>query len=89
MAGAGARFTRGESMKTRIALLISIALLAVLLFMSSTAQVQTRRDAWEYKVLENTWDERQMSALGAAGWELVAVDGSQGDHVRSFFKRHR
>ena len=76
-------------MKTRIVLFISIALIAVLLFMGSTARVQNRRDVWEYKVVENSWDEKQMSALGAEGWELVAVDASRGDRVRAFFKRSR
>ena len=76
-------------MRARIVLLISVALLAVLLFMSSTAQVQTRRTVWEYKLVENSWDEKQMSALGAEGWELVAVDASRGDGVRAFFKRSK
>ena len=74
-------------MKTRIVLLIGVGLVAFLMFMGSTGFVQSRRITWEYKLLENSWDEKQLTSLGAEGWELVAVDASRGDHVRAFFKR--
>ena len=68
--------------------MISVGLVALFIFMSSTGFVQSGgRTAWEYKVLENNWDEKQFSSLGAEGWELVAIDSSRGDKTRAFFKR--
>ena len=66
-----------------------MSLIAFLMFMGSTGFVQGSRTKWEYKLLENSWDEKQLTSLGAEGWELVAVDASRGDHVRAFFKRPR
>ncbi len=76
-------------MKTRIGMLIGVGLLVFLTFMGSTAQVQNQRVVWEYKVFENTWDEKALSNVGADGWELVAVDSSRGDRIRAFFKRRK
>src|SRR5215510_795629 len=50
---------------------------------------QASATAWEYKIVLGEWDEKRMSALGAEGWELVAVDASRGDSLRAFFKRPR
>jgi hypothetical protein len=77
-------------MRNRIVLMISVGLVALFIFMSSSGFVQSGgRSAWEYKVVENNWDEKQFSSLGAEGWELVAVDASRGDRTRAFFKRER
>lgn len=76
-------------MKTRILLLLSVGLMAVLMFMGSTGFVQSSRTVWEYKVLEANWEEKQLNSLGAEGWELVAVDASRGDYTRAFFKRRK
>ena len=74
-------------MGSRIVLVIGIGLIAFFMFLGSTGFVQSSRTVWEYKLLENSWDERQMSSLGAEGWELVAIDATRGDHLRAFFKR--
>jgi hypothetical protein len=74
-------------MKARIPLLIVVGLISLLMFVSSTGFVQSKRSVWEYKVLEANWDEKQLNRLGAEGWELVAVDASRGDYIRAFFKR--
>jgi len=77
-------------MKSRIVLMISVGLVALFILLSSTAFVQSNgRAVWEYKVVENNWDEKQFSSLGAEGWELVAIDSSRGDKTRAFFKRER
>ena len=77
-------------MKSRVVLMISVGLVALIILLSSTAFVQSSgRTVWEYKVVENNWDEKQFSSLGAEGWELVAIDSSRGDMSRAFFKRER
>lgn len=76
-------------MKARILLFIGIGLMSLLMFVGSTGFVQSKQSVWEYKVLEGNWEEQQLNSLGGAGWELVAVDASRGDHVRAFFKRQR
>ena len=76
-------------MKTRILLLLGTGLIAALMFMGSTGFVQNGQTVWEYKVLLNSWDERDFNKLGAEGWELVAIDSSRGDNVRAFFKRRK
>ena len=74
----------------RVVLMISVGLVAFFLVMSSTGFIQARgRTVWEYKVVEDNWDEKQLSGLGAEGWELVAVDSARGDRTRAFFKRER
>ena len=74
-------------MKTRIILLICVGLITFVIAMGSATSVRNQRVTWEYRVVENSWDEKQMSNLGAEGWELVAVDASRGDRSRAFFKR--
>jgi hypothetical protein len=39
---------------------------------------------WEYKVIEVSTNENVLNALGAEGWELVAVAE---DYQRLYFKR--
>jgi hypothetical protein len=52
-------------------------------------QGQTPR--WEYKVLSNVTDHPQaedaLDGLGAAGWELVAIEALAPDDRRYIFKR--
>ena len=74
-------------MRNRIVLMICVGLVAFFIFMSTTGFVQRGRTVWEYKVVEDNWDEKQLSVIGAAGWELVAVDSGRGDRTRAFFKR--
>jgi hypothetical protein len=69
--------------------MMSVGLVAFLIVMSTTGFVQRGRTSWEYKVVEDNWDEKQLSVLGAAGWELVAVDSGRGDRTRAFFKREQ
>ena len=76
-------------MKTRILLLLGTGLIAALMFMGSTGFVQNSQTVWEYKVLLNSWDERDFNKLGAEGWGLVAIDSSRGHNVRAFFKRRK
>ena len=75
-------------MRTRTGLLLGAALVVVLMFMGSTAHVQSSRIIWEYKI-DETWSEPAANKLGGEGWELVAVDSSRGDHVRVFYKRQK
>lgn len=76
-------------MKTRILLILGVGLISALMFMGSTGFVQSSRTVWEYKVLEDNWDQKQLNNLGAEGWDLVAVDASRGDYKRAFFKRRK
>ncbi len=42
---------------------------------------------WEYHVVEETMDAAAMAALGAEGWELVAVASPGHFVLHYFFKR--
>jgi len=75
-------------MKTKFSLVAALfSLLCLAAWTGHAAKYSPQPPAWEYKLLEGSWDEGQLNSLGAAGWELVAVDASRGDHVRAFFKR--
>lgn len=42
---------------------------------------------WEYLLVEKTMDINELNALGAQGWELVAVVSPGHFVLHSFFKR--
>lgn len=75
-------------MKNKFFLIVALfSLLCLAGWTGHAAKSSPQPPAWEYKVLDNSWDERDLNKLGAEGWELVAVDASRGDHVYAFFKR--
>ena len=59
-----------------------LCLALVLSLLPLTDSPVSSREMWEYKVAEIRRDpkrsERALNALGASGWELVAVDGPDG-----------
>ena len=62
-----------------VALGFILCLALVLSLLPLSGSPVSSREMWEYKVAEIRRDpkrsERALNALGASGWELVAVDG--------------
>jgi hypothetical protein len=77
-------------MKNKLFLIIAlISLLCLAGWTGHAAKPSPQPTVWQYKVLANSWDEKDFNNLGAEGWELVSIDGSRGDYVRAFFKRRQ
>ena len=67
------------SKRIPVALGVILCLALVLSLLPLTGSPVPSRERWEYKVAEILRDPEQsehaLNALGASGWELVAVDG--------------
>lgn len=67
------------SKRIPVALGFILCLALVLSLLPLSGSTVSSREMWEYKVAEIRRDpkrsERALNALGASGWELVAVDG--------------
>ena len=75
-----------------VALGFILCLALVLSLLPLTGSPVSSREMWEYKVAEIRRDpersECALKALGASGWELVTVDGSDGRKTALYtFKR--
>ena len=78
-------------MRQKVLFVIGAGVLALVafFFIAGTGGHAQSRTVWEYRIVHQRWDEKQMNSLGSDGWELVAVDASTGDGPRAFFKRAR
>ena len=52
------------------------------------SSVTAHTSAWEYKVT-GLLSEDELSKLGAAGWELVAIQSPDIDNLKLYFKRRK
>jgi hypothetical protein len=62
----------------------------VLLFVAVSTGISQKSNQtpqrWEYKTVLGNLDDAQLNEIGAAGWELSAVGGANGQ-VSFYFKR--
>ena len=72
-------------MKAKMLLLVCVAVVACILFVSARGSART---TWEYKqALRTRLSEAQLNELGTQGWELAGSYYSDDDLTTYIFKR--
>ena len=76
-----------QSRNLPLAVIVALVLLCAVSWSSYAQRDKTKQPAWEYKTATPLYtDENALNALGAQGWELVAVTDVSGN-MTYFFKR--
>lgn len=68
--------------------MVIVAVVAMFVAVSTSIGQKANQAAprWEYKTVLGNVDDAQLNEIGAAGWELSAVRGSN-DQLAFYFKR--